>query len=160
MKYVLPTRYREEFRKPLGEIFTDIKDISLKERRVIVVGDVTFWNLKKRGVSPFLAVVDLRTQRKRMKLNLRGTIKVKNPPGNITMELWESIREGMKSGGIIVVEGEEDLAVIPCILEGRSGDIILYGQPNRGVVKVEINKESKEIARKLLNLMERVDNEI
>jgi len=44
------------------------------------------------------------------------------------------------------VDGEEDLAVIPCVLMAPEGSLILYGQPGEGVVLVETDKV-KETAK-------------
>ncbi len=63
---------------------------------------------------------------------------MKNPQGMITAQLWESIRESIDDGNIIVVEGEEDLAVIPCILEADWDDVVVYGQPDEGIVFINI----------------------
>ena len=119
------------------------------------MGDITYLNLINSGISPDLVVIDLKTKRKKkLEQDLKKATKVNNPPGRITHELWSEIKKKIRKGGIILVEGEEDLAVLPCILEAEEGDILLYGQPGEGVVKVNINKETKEKARKLLKLME------
>jgi len=51
---------------------------------------------------------------------------------------------------LVIVRGEEDLAVIPLVLEAPSGGIILYGQPGRGVVVREIDDEARKDAKKLM----------
>ncbi len=153
----MPKKYRKEFRKPIGKIYRNIADIGLKgTEKIIVVGDVTYLNLLNIGISPYLAIIDFKTKRKERKFEgkLEEVTKVSNPPGKITQELWDKIKEKIKNGGIILVEGEEDLAVLPCILEADEKTILLYGQPDEGVVKVTINKKTKEKARELLKLME------
>ena len=34
----------------------------------------------------------------------------------------------------VLVDGEEDLAVIPLVMAATDGAIVLYGQPHQGVV--------------------------
>jgi uncharacterized protein (UPF0218 family) len=38
------------------------------------------------------------------------------------------------------VDGEEDLAVLPCLLNSPKDAFILYGQPNEGVVLVKVDE--------------------
>jgi len=80
---------------------------------------------------------------------------VKNPPEMITKELWEVIKESLKVKGPvkIIIDGEEDLAVTPFIMEGDSDTVILYGLLNKGFVLVNVNKSVKEKVRKLLEKM-------
>ncbi|RLG58523.1 MAG: hypothetical protein DRN88_00510 [Candidatus Hydrothermarchaeota archaeon] len=107
------------------------------------------------GISPHLAIIDLKTKRKKIPgKKLKEVTKVNNPAGKITHELWSTVKEKIKEGGIILIEGEEDLAVLPCILEAEEGTLVLYGQPSEGVVKVNIDKDIKEKAKKLLSFME------
>ena len=73
----------------------------------------------------------------------------------ITKELWEVIKESLKVKGPvkIIIDGEEDLAVTPFIMEGDSDTVILYGLLNKGFVLVNVNKSVKEKVRKLLEKM-------
>ena len=73
----------------------------------------------------------------------------------ITKEFWEVIKESLKVKGPvkIIVDGEEDLAVTPFIIEGNSDIVILYGLLDKGFVVVKINKDIKEKVRKLLKRM-------
>ncbi|TOF02143.1 DUF359 domain-containing protein, partial [Vibrio parahaemolyticus] len=61
-----------------------------------------------------------------------------NPPGTITEELLDAIIKAYeinKTGNkvLIVVDGEEDLAVLPCVITAPPGTVVLYGQPGEGV---------------------------
>ena len=51
---------------------------------------------------------------------------------------------------LILVDGEEDLAVIPLILAAPFGVFILYGQPGEGVVVCEVTPAAKEKAGAML----------
>lgn len=144
---------RPLLKKPFGKVFKG-KDIepaeeikkTLKGERVIVVGDVTLKNILAVGIKPSLAIIDLKTKRK-INEDLPSeaeTAKVKNPPGMITSALWDKIHELMgEDGSLIVVDGEEDMAVLPCILEADWDNVVLYGQPDEGIVLVKVTEEKK-----------------
>ena len=51
----------------------------------------------------------------------------------------------------VLVDGEEDLAVIPLVMAAPIGALVLYGQPHQGVVLRTVNLEAKETARNLLS---------
>jgi hypothetical protein len=74
-------------------------------------------------------------------------IVAKNPPGTISDELVRAIRDAVGDPpALIFVEGEEDLAVLPLVLEAPLGAVILYGQPGEGVVLREVDREAKALA--------------
>ncbi len=144
---------RPLLKRPFGEVFSgeDLKpaeDIKkeLKGEKVIVVGDVTLENILAVGIKPSLAIIDLKTKRK-IKENsaFKGkAVNVKNPPGMITTKLWDKIHEAMEEkGSLIVVDGEEDMAVLPCILDADWDSVVLYGQPDEGIVLVRVTEEKK-----------------
>jgi hypothetical protein len=58
----------------------------------------------------------------------------------------------------IVVDGEEDLAVIPLVLAAPDGAIVLYGQPHKGVVLRTVDARAKAAARELMKHFIRVDS--
>jgi len=49
------------------------------------------------------------------------------------------------------VDGEEDLAVLPVLLIAPLGFSIFYGQPNEGLVQVQVTEENKEQAYQFVN---------
>ncbi|MBM3212057.1 DUF359 domain-containing protein, partial [Candidatus Poribacteria bacterium] len=53
---------------------------------------------------------------------------------------------------VVKVIGEEDLAGVPAILLSPLGTVVLYGQPQQGIVVVEVSEEKK---RQLLQLLDR-----
>lgn len=48
---------------------------------------------------------------------------------------------------MILVDGEEDLAVLPCILTAPSGSLVLYGQPGEGLVVCEVDKVINKVKK-------------
>lgn len=160
---ILQKELRKKFKKPLGELYSslnDIKDSLSQYEYIISVGDVTTNNLIESQIFPNLGIIDNRIQRgdstKEIKYNAI-LLNAKNPAGTITNDLWEtinyaisSIKNNSKNNYLIVVKGEEDLAVLPCIIMAPKNTVIMYGQPNEGLVV--LNAETvKEKAEKLIN---------
>jgi hypothetical protein len=72
---------------------------------------------------------------------------VKNPAGTITDDLIRALNHAiLHPPSTVIVDGEEDLAVIPLVIAAPVGAIVLYGQPHQGVVLRRINQEAKETA--------------
>jgi hypothetical protein len=53
----------------------------------------------------------------------------------------------------LTVNGEEDLLVLPVCIHAPENSVILYGQPNKGLVLVQITAEIRNKAQALLDLM-------
>jgi hypothetical protein len=51
----------------------------------------------------------------------------------------------------ILVDGEEDLAVIPLVIAAPLSSVVIYGQPNEGIVLRVIDEYAKTAARRLLS---------
>ncbi|MEW6011345.1 MAG: DUF359 domain-containing protein [Euryarchaeota archaeon] len=161
----LQKELRSELKKPLGDLYPSFKealDLLSPEDFIISVGDVTTKNLIESGICPRLAIIDNRIQRKdsNQEINYSATIlKAENPPGTITKALWETIEKALSSSQefsenfLIIVSGEEDLAVLPCILLAPEDSVILYGQPNEGLVMVKSQKVKKKV-EELINRFE------
>jgi uncharacterized protein (UPF0218 family) len=118
-----------------------------RENKIVSVGDVTTENLLNAGINIGLQVVDLMTKREQKRFpHVAGSAIVSNPPGRISLELMEKIKEFIESGkpGRIEVNGEEDLAVIPIIFYADKNTVIVYGIPDTGMAYIKINNEIKE----------------
>ena len=151
----------DEFKKPLGKLYVDFEDAipMIKEASFLIsVGDQTTKNLVDIDLIPDLGIIDNRIQRKDHNYDIIRTeniLNADNPAGTITENLWETIEEAISltledSGNrIIVVKGEEDLAVLPCLLIAPEDAVILYGQPNEGLVFVNVC-EGKSKAKRLM----------
>ena len=151
----------DEFKKPLGKLYVDFEDAipMIKEASFLIsVGDQTTKNLVDNDLIPDLGIIDNRIQRKDHNYDIIRTeniLNADNPAGTITENLWETIEEAISltledSGNrIIVVKGEEDLAVLPCLLIAPEDAVILYGQPNEGLVFVNVC-EGKSKAKRLM----------
>ncbi len=165
----LPEEMREDLRRPIGlliegrpeETIIRLEEIYSKSKPPMSasVGDFVSRNLLAHGLEPDIIVIDGRIMRRDVNLLApegRLEIKTRNRPGMIEEGAWEALRRAvtLKRRVAVLVEGEEDLMVIPLILLMPMGSVIVYGQPNVGVVMVKVDKERKEWAEEILKRME------
>jgi len=161
----LPENLRETLKRPMGLLLKDdeatkeniLKNIP-KDTFLITVGDATTEKMIKFGLDPPLQIVDSLEKRHRRKLpegKVRTTLHCTNPAAEITDESINVIKKALGEAGPvrIVVNGEEDLLVLPVVLYAHENSTIMYGQPNEGLVIMTINQEIKEKARKIMNSM-------
>jgi len=147
---LLSEKLRVRLKQPLGQLFPDIATAvehirKIRLARLITVGDVVTARFLAAGVRPDVAVVDFLMMREpvteniKMRIDLFGgnVIHVKNPAGTLTPELRRAFEEA-KPPLKIIVEGEEDLAVIPAVLSSPEGSVVVYGQPSEGVVLIKV----------------------
>jgi uncharacterized protein (UPF0218 family) len=87
----------------------------------------------------------------------KTVVKVRNPPGTISDELWGTLEEVFAHPELypvrVEVEGEEDLASLAAIALAPGGATIIYGLPNRGVVVVSATPEHK---KKVFDVLQRM----
>jgi len=75
---------------------------------------------------------------------------------DLTEKVFEAVNSALEGSNVrIYVKGEEDLAVMPLVALLPNGSVILYGQPNEGVVRVDVNDERKVIILSMLERMEK-----
>ncbi len=127
---------------------------------IITVGDRTTEKLIDFGLIPSLQIID--GQEKRIKREIpkssdvSTTLTCNNPAAEITDQSIETIKKVFTSQTPvrITVNGEEDLLVIPVCIYAPENSVVMYGQPNEGLVIVTINQEIRNKAQKLLDSME------
>jgi len=162
----LPDDLRDQLKNPLGNLISDndpnkeniIKKNST-ESIIITVGDRTTENLLQLGIKPQIQIVDgLEKRSKRIvptddKTNTK--LFCKNPPGEITVESIKVIQEAFSSEPPvrILVDGEEDLLVIPVCIYAPDNSIVMYGQPNEGLVILTVTPEIRAKVQKILDTM-------
>ena len=115
-------------------------------------------NALRFGLRPWAAIVDGRAMRRPLppspKPSLRRRLVLHNPPGTISDEAWAIVGSAVREGDtLVLVDGEEDLLALLAIALGPEEAIIIYGQPGRGVVLVEINENSKKAVRDIIKKM-------
>ncbi|MGA9139732.1 MAG: GTP-dependent dephospho-CoA kinase family protein [Methanocella sp.] len=171
MALKLTEALREKLKTPFGTLYkgkgaeclTKVIRSLGKPVKIISIGDVTTYYLIKAGIVPDMCLVDNITMRIPVDHEIRkGTahesfkdIRVDNPPGVVTQALMDAIRDNMSSKVPvrIFVNGEEDLAVIPACLYAPIGSVVIYGQPNEGVVVVRVTEEKRKETKAILEQM-------
>ena len=161
----LPDSLRDQFKTPLGVLLPigednkeNIQKYLSKNSYVVTVGDKTTEKMINFGLIPSLQIIDgfeKRQKRDLPKLGNATELKIDNPATEITVESVEMIKKAfsMTSPVRITVFGEEDLLVLPVCIHAPDNSIVLYGQPNEGLVLVEITTEIRNKAQTLLDLM-------
>lgn len=145
--YCLPSENRIHFTKPIGTLYENFEDIVniLKNHIVYTVGDVVTYNALKYNITPDISIIDGITQRGKydtINTSNMHVFNVNNDAGTITDELIIAIgNANISKPSIVVVKGEEDLALLPLAAIAEDDSVILYGQPNEGVVVCHVNKE-------------------
>jgi uncharacterized protein (UPF0218 family) len=163
---MLTEKLRVELQKPFGELCSNA-NCAEKLRvysKIVTVGDITTYNVVLAGIVPDVSIIDGITMRERVPNDICSTIsndprviyKVNNPAGSISLQLCNAIRSSMERIARselvrIVVNGEEDLAVIPAVVEAPLGAAVVYGQPNKGMVIIAITQERKKKAKQLMH---------
>lgn len=146
---LIPEDIRMELKKPLGRIETDFQGITrLREcrpsLRIISIGDICTLGLLENGLMPQLAVFDFQSMRaplppegvRALRSAFRSMKRYRNPPGTLSEELLDEAGALIEEGGAILIEGEEDLTALAFILAAKEEDIVVYGQPEQGMVVV------------------------
>ena len=161
----LPENLRSQLKKPFGILIPDsevtkdvISDKISKDRFVITVGDATTEKMISFGLVPSLQIVDSLEKRSKRDLPAgepKTMLTCTNPAGEITSESIDVIRKalGMSFPVRIVVTGEEDLMVLPVAVYAPDDSVILYGQPNEGLVLVHLTEEVRNRAKSIMDSM-------
>ncbi|MDE0832222.1 MAG: GTP-dependent dephospho-CoA kinase family protein [Nitrosopumilus sp.] len=161
----LPDSLRDQLKIPLGVLLpigqdnkTNIQKYLSDNSYIITVGDRTTEKMIDFDLIPSLQIIDgleKRIKRDILKLGSAFELKIDNPAAEITLESIEIIKKAftMNSPIRLTVNGEEDLLVLPVCIHAPENSVILYGQPNKGLVLVQITTEIRNKAQALLDLM-------
>jgi uncharacterized protein (UPF0218 family) len=152
---VIPNKIKITLKKPLGRLHPSPSFLRKTKRRIISVGDESTLVMLENGIKPHLAVFDFKIKRKkitkskmRILLSSFGKImRYKNKKGTLSDYLLRNAGELMKKGGAILIDGEEDLTALAFILEGGKKDIVVYGQPDKGLVSVKPEKAKRRVLK-------------
>ncbi|MFW9873916.1 MAG: DUF359 domain-containing protein [Candidatus Thorarchaeota archaeon] len=188
----IPQEKRHSFAEPLDILIAGTRDETiiqvenlfrdyLKSNLTLnfyIVGDIVAEDfLSNSFLKSFIkiCVIDEKTQRNKINLDIKGFFEViiefQNPVGTINKDCWDLFKKVIDSGKktlIKITEGEEDLLILPLILEipieEQEGHFAFYGQPPitdskfeipEGIVIVNIETNIQEKVRKLIALMEK-----
>ena len=163
----LPDSLRDRFKNPLGILIpeheannSNIQKYLKPNSYLITVGDRTTEKMMEFGLVPSLQIIDnqeKRVKREPAKTNHTFTeLTCDNPAAEITLQSIDMIKKAFASKAPVrlTVVGEEDLLVIPVCIFAPENSIVMYGQPNIGLVIVHITPEIRNKTQCLLDLME------
>lgn len=122
-----------------------------------------------------VCIIDEKTQRNRIHVDFEDffeeVIEFKNLKGTINKDCWnlfKKVIESKKKTLIKITEGEEDLLVLPLVLqipiEKDVKNFAFYGQPSitdskhiipEGIVIVDVDENSKNKVKEVIAIMER-----
>lgn len=162
----LPDSLRDQLKIPLGTLLLEsqadkenIQKHITANTYLITVGDRTTEKMINFDLIPSLQIIDGQEKRKKReppKLSNATELLVDNPAAEITPQSIDVIKQAfsMKTPIRILVNGEEDLLVLPVCIYAPENSLVLYGQPNEGLVITKITTEIRNKAQTLLDLME------
>ncbi|RLI03157.1 hypothetical protein DRO30_01495 [Candidatus Bathyarchaeota archaeon] len=166
--WVLPEDLRFELKKPLGELLRGSEDevnVKLKEwfrthkpKTVIAVGDKVSSTLAALNIDVKLYIYDEKTKRtgiEKPEIKADRYITIKNPAGMLTKNSLNTVKETLKLEGstALKIDGEEDLLTLPAIFYAEEDSVVVYGQPDEGVVVVNVNEERKNFVENVFRRM-------
>ncbi|EFK94844.1 conserved hypothetical protein [sediment metagenome] len=160
---LLPDTLRGALKSPMGEIVPIAGLVpTLKDRTVplVTVGDVTTDRMLVNGIVPDLSIIDLHARRIPYKMFHdyhfpRDVLPVymTSGPGYISHDAMTFLSRWNKTQKrfVLVISGEDDLLVLPAIYFSPIGTIILYGQPDVGIVRLVVTEDLKQKAKEYLD---------
>lgn len=172
VSYIITAELLSRFKEPFGlliegppsETVNKLKKIIAKNEtnQVISVGDIVTRNLQERKIIPFLSITDNKSMREKLpslKVACKKVLYVKNPSGTITEEAIKIIQGALEKEEQtqIIVEGEEDLLTLVAVLYAPEGFLVVYGQPQKGIVVVKVTPEKRAEAKKLFDSMKLIN---
>jgi len=166
---------REDLRKPFGIVISEYPPLStfklsgiieaLQPSLFITVGDFVTYNTFLFGDKhyyPNISIIDNKIKREHSRIVtehysnfFKKVINTWNPPGMITPNAIESINNALKLALnnkriLLIVNGEEDLLVIPLVLMCKNKSIIVYGLWRGAMVVIITSKRVREVFKEIL----------
>lgn len=128
---------------------------------VITVGDATSERAAGLGIEPVLEIVDGVERRVRRRAGAARPApprveRCENRAGGICTEcagIVRSLLEPPLRPSRLVVDGEEDLLVVPACIHAPDGAAVMYGQPGEGIVVVAAGPGTRNRAKSVLDRM-------
>ncbi|TFG26632.1 MAG: DUF359 domain-containing protein [Promethearchaeota archaeon] len=189
----IPHKKRHEFSQPLGKLISGKREDTILEIEsyfkelfktntninFYLVGDIVTQDfLANNFLKSFikLCIIDEKTQRNHINIDYRDffeeVIEFQSPAGSIPKESWNLLKKIILSNKrtiLKITEGEEDLLVLPLVLEiplqKNIKNYVFYGQPPitdskhnipEGIVMVNITKGIQTGVKKYIALMEKI----
>jgi len=167
--YVLPERMRAMLSRPFGDLVpganvdlsTILQSVLANEKpsKLILVGDHVSRQATSAGIMPDVMIIDNLEKRQRAETYAfphNRVVTARNQAGKIEHEARLAVGRAVRGeADLVVIEGEEDLLAIIAIIDAPLGSLVVYGQPNEGVVLVRVTEANKLKAEGIIQQMER-----
>ncbi len=172
--FCLPESMRHEMRKQFGMLYPGdsiettrkmLADIG-NPAKLIVVGDISTFNMLQCDTVPDISIVDEKTHRAPAENKIIKGIRhpdfrevlIENPAGCVTHELVSALTQALDADEPvqIMVEGEEDLAALPAIVLAPLSSVVIYGLPDEGAIMVKVTSDVKT---QIFGMLERMASE-
>ena len=158
----------ESLRPTLAERYGPVYSGEPADRRIVALGvfgacgDRVVGRALELGHPPLIGIVDYKSRRDEpvppdayRALAVRGRLRVTNPPGQLTEALRAAVRQIIDTGGgLLEVDGEEDLGALALVESLPLGATVIYGIPGEGVSFVLVDDAAKAHVRDLVAQME------
>lgn len=161
---IVPDHLRSRLAERYGPVVAGAEaDVRIRALTVFATcGDRVTADALRLGRMPVVGIVDLKTRRNEpvdptafAALAARGKVRVANPPGVLSRALQVAVRETLdRGGGLIEVDGEEDLGALALVAALPLGATVIYGIPGEGVSFVTVTADAKARVRELIEAME------
>ncbi len=138
-----------------------LKEVVAREKpsRLVLVGDTVARNAFQTGMKPDVIVIDRVEKRGKaaeIGYTAENVFRAKNAAGTITSQAWQILEEAVRQGDSIVdVEGEEDLLTLVAVLSSPERSLVVYGQPDEGIVLVRVSADKKKQISKIIEQMDK-----
>lgn len=166
---VLTDAQRHLLKSPLGELVKGspaecnrkLKEVITREKPtcIVLVGDSVSRHALKVGVKADVIIIDRLEKRETaiaFDYKAKHRFQTKNPPGTITSQTWTIVEEALREGDSVVnVEGEEDLLTLVAVLSSPERSLVVYGQPDEGIVLVRVSADKKAEINRIVTQMDR-----
>jgi uncharacterized protein (UPF0218 family) len=161
--WVVPDALRPTLAEKYGPVYAgDEADRRIRALGLFgACGDRVVGRSLELGHPPRVGIVDYKTRRGEpiprdsfRALGAVRTVRVSNPAGQLTEALRSAVRDLVASGGgLVEVDGEEDLGSLALVESLPLGATVIYGIPAEGVSFVLVDDVAKARVRNLVAQM-------
>jgi pantetheine-phosphate adenylyltransferase len=162
---LLSNSQKKTLSEPLGRVFESPKiDLLFKKLKkhaknlpICVVGDESLKFFRDKKLPFHLGVFDGHTNRFEVselskELADQRIPKTENPAGQITTQAIKSLKQALANNEkYLKITGEEDLLTAALILLLPLESVLYYGQPDQGLVEIDVTEELKNKLYLLIN---------
>jgi GTP-dependent dephospho-CoA kinase len=162
---IINPQYKDLLKEPFGILIkenevnkTKIYSFIKKSYKIVTVGDTTTQKFIEFGYIPDLSIIDHKEKRtiksNNIEFQVDKVIHCENRQGELNIQVIDLIKKitSIKFNKIqIIIEGEEDMIALPLFMHSPNKWTIFYGQPNEGLVVVEMNNERRKRAKLIFN---------